>query len=111
MFPSVLDFGGTRTKAAEMRRQILERLDYNYLVGFYLTWTLTALSLALPASAIIDLGTDELYQKWCISMAFNLPHWNLLISEAIINYLDCQTFAVLFCKILDVYIKDSDDIY
>ena len=41
--PGVMDFGGTRTTAAEKRRHILERLANNkYLVGFHLAWTLTA---------------------------------------------------------------------
>ena len=35
--PGVVDFGGTRTTAAQIRRHILERLgDNNYLVGFHL---------------------------------------------------------------------------
>ena len=41
--PGVVDFNGTRTTAAEMRRHILERhYNNNYFVGFHLAWTLTA---------------------------------------------------------------------
>ena len=58
VYPGVVYFDGTRSKAAEMRRHILEQIgNINYLVGFHLAWTLTALSLALPASRVLDLGT------------------------------------------------------
>ena len=49
--PGVIYFDGRRTSAIDMRRAILERLgNNNVLVGFHVVWTLTALSLPLPAS-------------------------------------------------------------
>ena len=69
----VMDFGGVRTTAAEMRQHLLRYLsDTNYLVGFHLGWTLTALSVALPASRVVDIGTEDSYQTLCIAMASKL---------------------------------------
>ena len=55
--PCVIDYCGKRTSAAEMRHYILKHIgDNNILVWFHLAWTLTALSLALPACRVVDHG-------------------------------------------------------
>ena len=95
-----------------MRHHLLRYLsDTNYRVGFHLGWTLTALSLALFASRVVDIGTEDFYQKLCIAMASRLFRWNQLINEQLINYLDRRIPAVLFRDGIDLYRKDSDDIY
>ena len=60
--PGVIDFVGQRTSASDIRRAILERLgNNNVLVNFHVDWTLTALSLPLPACRVKDLGAEEAY--------------------------------------------------
>ena len=47
----LLDYGSKRTSTVDMRKFILEHLgNNNVLVGFYLAWTLTALSMSIFAS-------------------------------------------------------------
>ena len=69
----MVDYGGKRTPEAEMRRYILEHFGDNVLVGFYLAWTLTAVSMVLYASQVIDLGTKEAFHKLCFKMASEHP--------------------------------------
>ena len=72
--PGVVDYGGKRTLAADMRKFILEHLgNNNVLVGFHLAWTLTALSLSVPASRAVDLGSEPVFQELSCRMADDLP--------------------------------------
>ena len=59
-----------------MRRAILGRLGTNnVLVGFHAGWMLTAIGLALPASRVVDLGTEEVFQDWCGRLALPRASW------------------------------------
>ena len=99
----VMDFEVVCTTATEMRQHLLRYLsDTNYFVGFHLGWTLTALSLSLPASRVVDIGTEDFYQKLCIAMASRLPRWNQLINEQLFNSLDRRIPAVLFHDGIDL---------
>ena len=95
--PGVIDFGGQRTSANDMRRAILERLgDSNVLVGFHVAWTITALSLPLPACRVVDLGAEEAYQLFCLKVSDVLPKWKTLFVERLNNSLD-QRIPAVFC--------------
>ena len=95
-----------------MRQDLLRYLiETNYVVRLHFGWTLTALSLALTASQVVDINTEEFNQKICIAMASRLPRWNQLINEQLLNSLDRRIPAVLFRDGIDLYRKDSDEIY
>ena len=62
--PGVGDYGGKRTSAAEIRKFIFEHpSNNNVLVGVHLARTLTALSLSIPASRAVDLGSETVFQE------------------------------------------------
>ena len=47
-----------------MRKSLLAYLGRdNLLVGFNLTWTLTALQLAVDATRVVDVGLEPAYQR------------------------------------------------
>ena len=61
---------GVRKEWRYMRSSILEYLGKNgILVGFNVTWVLTALQLALNASRVIDIGEEPAFQRWCRQLA------------------------------------------
>ena len=108
--PGVVDYGGKRTLAADMRKFILEYLgNNNVLVGFHFAWTLTALSLSVPASRAFDLGSKPVFQELCCRMAGDLPAWKDLIMERLTTSLDRRILAVLFRDGIDLYAKNLDD--
>ena len=64
----VIDFGGKRTSANDMRRAILERLgNNNVLVGYHVAWNFTALSLLILACRVVDIDAKEAYQLFCFT--------------------------------------------
>lgn len=74
VLPRVIDFDGQRISASDMRRAILERLGNNNVpVGFHVAWTLTPLSLLLPACRVVDLGAEEADQLFCFKISDALP--------------------------------------
>ena len=85
--PGVIDFGGQRTSANEMRRAILERLgNNNVLEGFHVAWTLTALSLPLPVCRLVDIGAEETYQLLCFKVSDAFPVWKTLFVERLNSF-------------------------
>ena len=93
----VVDYGGRRTTQAEMRRLLLQHLAANnVLVGFHVGWTLAALELVLPATRVVDLGTEDIFQTWCRHMAAQLPGWRDALAERLVNSYDRRIPAVLF---------------
>ena len=41
----------------------------NLLVGFNITWTLTALQLAVDATRVVDIGLEPAYRRWCCQLS------------------------------------------
>ena len=79
-------------------------LGRNYvLVGFYLGWPLTALSLALPASRVIILGTEDAFQLLCVKLAEGNLAFKKYITEPLATSLDGRIPAVLFRGGFDLY--------
>ena len=91
-----VDYGGRRTSPEDMRLLILEYLgSNNVLVGFHLGWTLTALDLVLPASRVIDLGTEEPFQRWCRSLAVRYNKFTDYLTADLANSYDRRIPAVM----------------
>ena len=42
-------------------------------MSFHVAWTLTALSLPLPACRVVDLGAEEAYQLFCFKVTDLFP--------------------------------------
>lgn len=60
--PKVIDYGGRRTSAAEIRSCVPEQLGNNIVVvKFHAAWILTALFLALPACRVVNPSAKEAY--------------------------------------------------
>ena len=93
-----------------MRRAILERLgNFNVLVGFHVAWTLTALSLPLPACRVVDLGAEEIYQLFCFKFSDVFPKWKTLLVERLTNSLDRRIPAVFCGDGIELYTKGQHD--
>ena len=93
--PGVIDFDGQRTSVTEMRLAISERLENNnVLVGFHVAWTLTALSLPLPACSMVNLGAEEAYQLLCFIVSDAFQVWKTLFVERFF-----PTFSTLDCSL------------
>ena len=61
---------GSRKEWRYMRSSILEYLGKNgILVGFGVSWVLTALQLALDATRVIEIGEEPAFQRWCRQLA------------------------------------------
>jgi hypothetical protein len=61
---------GGRKDWRYMRSSIIEYLGKNcMLVGFGISWILTALQLPLEASRVIDIGEEPAFQRWCKQLA------------------------------------------
>ena len=106
----MVDYSGTRTSTADMRKFILEHLgSNNVLVGFHLACILTALSLSIPASRAVDLGSVPVFQELCCRKAGDLPAWKDLIMERLTTSFVRRILAVLFCNNVDLYAKELDD--
>ena len=59
-----------------MRRSLLAYLGRdNLLVGFNVTWTLTALQLAVDTMRVVDIGLEPAYQRWCCQMSQRYKHF------------------------------------
>ena len=95
---------------ADMRRGLLSYFgNNNVLVGFHVSWTLKALSLELPARRVIDLGTEEAFQLFCLKMTEGYPSWKKHIAESLATSFDRRNPAVLFRGALDLYQKAQYD--
>ena len=106
----VIDYNGRRTTQAEMRRLLLHYLAANnVLVGFHVGWTLAALELVLPATRVVDLGTEDAFQVWCRHMAAQLPGWKETLVEHLINSYDRRLPAVLFKGGIELRPAGNDD--
>ena len=104
-----VDYGGTATSVDGMRLLIWEFLGRNnYLVGFHVGWTLTALGMTLPASRVIDLGTEESFQKFCRSLATQSNRFVGYFERDLVNSYDRRIPAML-CGI-EYYSSEQDDI-
>ena len=94
-----------------MRRAILERLgNRNVLIGFYVVWTLTALSLLLPAYRVVDLGAEEANQLFCFKVSKVFPGWKTLFVERFTNALDRRISAVYCSDGIELYTKGKHDL-
>ena len=61
---------GIRKDCLHMRRSLLAYLGREkLLVWFNLTWTLTALQLAVDATRVVDVGLEPAYQRWCCQLS------------------------------------------
>ena len=108
--PGVRALGSNFSYQTDMRRGLLSYLgNNNVLIGVHVSWILRALSLALPASRVIDLGTDEAFQRLCLKMAEVHSSWNKHIAEPLATSLDRRIPAVLFRSGLDLYPKAQYD--
>ena len=106
-----VDFGGRRTSPEDMRLLLLEHLgSNNFLVGFNLGWTLTALDLVLPASRVIDIGTEEPFQRWCRSLAVRYGKFNDYLAKDLVNSYDRRLPAVLFEDGIEFATAERDDV-
>ena len=106
----VIDYNGRRTTQAEMRRLLLHYLAANnVLVGFHVGWTLAALELVLPATRVVDLGTEDAFQVWCRHMAAQLPGWKETLVEHLVNSYDRRLPAVLFKDGIELRPTGTDD--
>ena len=109
--PGVINFGGHLTSANDMRRSILERLgNNNVLVGFHVVWTLTALSLPLPACRVVHLNAEEAYQLFCFKVSDVFPGWKTLFVERLTNSLDRRIPAVFCGDGIELYTKGQHDL-
>ena len=105
-----VDYGGRRTSPEDMRLLILEYLgSNNVLVGFHLGWTLTALDLVLPASRVIDIGTEEPFQRWCRSLAVRYNKFTDYLAADLANSYDRRIPAVLYREGIKFYSAGQDD--
>ena len=70
LFPfGAVEYGAKRLSADEMRAAIFNMIGCsNFIVGFYLGWTLSALNLALPGHCVVILDTELAFQYWCRSL-------------------------------------------
>ena len=94
----------------DMRRGLFSYLGNNHvLVGFKVSLTLTALSLALPASRVIDLGTEKACKLLCLKMTEWYSSWQKHIAKSIATSFDRRIPAVLFRYGLDLYQKVQYD--
>jgi hypothetical protein len=104
------DRGLPRVSQLEMRTALLSRLGRcNVVVGFHVSWTLTALELVLPGSRVIDLGTEECFQKFCRDLARPHPSWTDFLPEHLALAYDRRLPAALLKPPLELYSAGVDD--
>ena len=61
---------GVRKDWQHMRSSLLAYLGRDILlVGFNVTWTLTALQLAVDAMCVVDIGLEPANQRWCCQLS------------------------------------------
>ena len=106
------DLGGAHVNKLQMRREILERLGCNnIIVGFHIGWILTAVELMLPASRVVDLGTEESFQRFCRDLADARQEFkNVLIEHLAVSY-DRRWPALLMREHIELYRIGEDDLY
>ena len=80
------------------------------LVGFHVAWTLTALSLPLPACRVVDLGADEAYQLFCFKVSDVFPGWKTLFVERVTNSFDRRIPTVFCGDGIELYSKVQHDL-
>ena len=90
-------------------KAFLQPRQNNVLIGVYVSWILTGLSLGLPASRVIDLCTEETFQLLCLKMAKVHSVWTKHIAESLATSLDRRIPALLFRGGLDLYPKAQYD--
>ena len=97
------DIGSLRTTPIIMRREILERLgDNKVIVGFHVCWILTAVKLVLPASRVVNLGTEKCFQKFCRDLADGRPKWKVVLIEHLAVSYDPRWPAVVLREHLEL---------
>ena len=61
---------GMRKGWRHMRSSVIEYMGKSgVLVGFSMSWILTALQLPVNAARVIDIGMEPAYQRWCRQLA------------------------------------------
>ena len=91
----VHDYGLQPAHEKPMRLQLIHHLGANdVLVGYNVGWTLAAIDLVLPASRVVDLGSEPAYQRWCVRLADTRASWRGVLVVRLINSFDRRIPAV-----------------
>ena len=94
-----------------MRRWLFSFLgNNNVLVGFHVSWILTALSLELPGCSVINLGTEKTMQLFCFKMGEVNSAYTKHIAGPLATSFDRRIPAVIFRGGLDIYLKAQYDL-
>ncbi len=92
-----VEYGGKRQPAEVMRATIFSLLGCsNFVVGFNLGWTLTALNLVLPGHRVMDLGTEPAFQHWCRRLTVRRSGWRDAFIENMVNSYDRRIPAMFY---------------
>jgi len=86
------------------------------IVGFHVGWTLTAIGLSVPASRVVDLGTEPTFQHWCTNLALrpnsDAAHLAKLFHQPQKTSYDRRWPTLLVRKpVIKPYATNSDDIF
>ena len=80
------------------------------LVGYHVAWTLTTLSLPLPACRVVNLGAVEAYQLFCFKISDSFPASKTLFVERLTNSLDHGILAVFCDDVIELYVNGQHDL-
>ena len=80
-----------------MRKMLFRYLgSNNVVVGWHVGWTLASIGVSLPASRVVDLGTEKSVQWWCREMVEADPHWkNFFVQQHLVTSVDRRLPAML----------------
>ena len=102
---------GVRKDWQHMRRSFLAYLGRdNLLVGFNLTWTLTALQLAVDATRVVDVGLEPAYQRWCCQLSQRYKRFVEMLVPNLCVFFDRHWPAILLGD-LELMPNGRDDIF
>ena len=105
---------GVRKEWRYMRSSVIEYLGRNcVLVGFGITWVLTALQLPIEASRVIDIGEEPSFQRWCRQLAADSKKPQLaehMTPNLVVPY-DSRWPAILQPEPLDLTPNGKADIF
>ena len=103
---------GIRNDWRYMRCCSLEYLGCgNVLVGFNISWILTALQLTLDATWVVDIGLEPAYQRRCGQLAQRAKRYSdLLVPNIRVPY-DSRLPAILYCNSMKLTIDGRHDIF
>ena len=101
---------GIRKDCRYMWNCLLEYLRCSkVLVGFNISWILTALQLTVDATRVVDIGLEPSYQRWCGQLTQRARQYSdLLVQNLRVPY-DSRWPAILYGYSMELSVNGRDD--